>query len=248
MSLPRALVALGLLGAGLPAAGWAQDALAGKRLYHDVGRLRDAGASCVECHGGLPGALHGLAKAAGNPAAIEYAVHAIPQMAALRDRLTPQDMADVAAYVARPDVASPELRLATAGPAHSPWSAERLEFSGTLAGSTSASSSVRLTNVGALPLRLVSAPELAGPASGDFVIVGGDCAAGATLSTGQSCAVAVVFQPRGAAGTRTASLGIRHDWIRGAVHVALIGQVAPPRAAPPASAGRAKPREPGARH
>jgi cytochrome c553 len=197
----------------------AQDALRGKRLYHDTAGVTGASVSCVECHGGLPGALHGLPKAAGNPAAIEYAVNAISQMAPLRGRLGEAERADLAAYIARHDV---ELRLTTEGPAHTPWSAERLEFPPPAGGSPP--SVIRISNAGQVPVRLLSSPVIEGPHAGEFVLVETDCVAGLTLTPSQSCRLSIAFNPRAVAGLRTASVGVRHDWIRGALHVALIGR------------------------
>ncbi len=206
-----------------PAVG--QDALRGKLLYNDGGRLNGAGVSCVDCHGGVPGALHGLGRVANNPAAIAYAIGAVGAMEPLRGRVTAQDMADIAAFVALPSVASPEPRVTTSGPAASPYSAERLEFAAAPAGSMPAASQVRLTNTGALPLRLLGEPEVTGSAVGEFAISVSDCRAGAILAAQQSCVVEVVFGPRGEPGLRTATLGLAFDWIRGGVHIALIGRV-----------------------
>ena len=219
-------VFLTLAGAALPAL--AQDALRGKQLYHDVGRLSGAGVSCIDCHGGLPGALHGLGKVADNPAAIEYAIGAVTQMTPLRGRLTDRDMADIAAYAAFPAVPSPDPRIMTAGPAATPYSNDRLEFFAEPEGPPSPPSSIRLTNAGALPLRLASAPVLAGPAAEQFVIAATDCSAGMTLAPQQSCAVDILFRPVGHQGLRAASLGLAHDWIRGGVNIALIGRFVGP--------------------
>jgi len=216
-------VVLLLVGAAPPAL--AQDALRGKWLYQDVGRLSGAGVSCIDCHGGLPGALHGMGKVAGNPAAIAYALGAISPMTPLRGHLTERDMADIAAYVAYPAVPSPEPRITTAGPAATPYTADRLEFAAAPDGTSSPPSTVRLTNAGALPLRLAAAPALAGPAAEQFAITATDCAAGTILAQQQSCAVDIVFHPKGDPGLRAASLGLAHDWILGGVNVALIGRI-----------------------
>jgi hypothetical protein len=71
----------------------AQDALNGKRLYLDVSRVRGAGTNCVDCHGGLPGGLFGIGRAANDAAAVERAIGAIPQMTPLRGRLSARDYA-----------------------------------------------------------------------------------------------------------------------------------------------------------
>lgn len=205
---------------------FAQSALLGKRLYHDIGRLRGTGASCVDCHGGFPGALHGIGRAAGDPIAIEYAIGAIRQMEVLRGRVTPQDMADIAAYLAAPDVASPDLRLSSAGQAASPYTSERLEFAETVPGSVSAPSTIRLSNVGRLPLHLQSTPKISGVAADDFRLIATDCHAATALAPQQSCTISVAFDPRGdGPRLRLASVGVEHDWIRGSVNIALIGRI-----------------------
>jgi cytochrome c553 len=203
----------------------AQDALRGKQLYQDVGRLRGSGVSCVDCHGGFPGALSGLGKAAGDPTAIAYAIGAIQQMAPLRGRVTPEDMADIAAFLSAPSIPSPEPRLTTSGPAASPYSSERLEFPELSAGHVTPPSTIRLANLGAAPLKLLSAPDLSGPAAAQFASAATDCAAGATLAMQQSCAIEIVFRPEGEPGLRAAALGLKHDWIRGGFNVALIGRI-----------------------
>ncbi len=195
----------------------AQDALRGKLLYHDIGRVRGTGVSCVDCHGGIPGALHGLEKVAGNPNAIAYAIGAVQQMTPLRGRVTVEDMADIAAYVADPAVASPAVHLTTSGPAASAYTSERLEFAG------AGTSSVRLTNAGALPFGLGAAPFLDGPAAAQFILAASDCESGAVLAPQQSCALRVEYRPVGI-GLRTATLRIAHDWIGGSTNVALIGR------------------------
>jgi cytochrome c553 len=226
-ALRVARVLCGLVAAGAAGSAPAQDSLAGKRLFHDAGRLRGTGISCVECHGGLPGGLHGIGKAAGNPAALDYAINAIPQMAPLRGKLSARDLEDLAAYIANPAVASPELRIGTDGPGSSAWSVERLEFPAPGAGAASPASTIRLSNAGALPLRLQSAPTLDGPHAAEFVITESDCDAGKSLDSAQSCSIRITFQPRGPAGLRSASVGVTHDWLGGRVRIALIGRVAP---------------------
>lgn len=213
---------------GLSSSAVGQDALRGKQLYHDVGRLSGAGVSCIDCHGDVPGALHGLGKVANNPAAIAYAVGAIQPMTPLRGHLTERDMADIAAYVAFPGVPSPELRVTTMGPAATPFSSDRLEFSDAPSGMAVLPSTVRLTNTGALPIRLFSAPVVAGPAAEQFIIAAADCAAGMVLAPQQSCAVELVFLSDGEPGLRAASLHFTHDWISGGANVALIGRRSAP--------------------
>jgi len=200
----------------------AQDALRGKRLYHDIGPISGAGVSCIDCHGGIPGALHGIGKAANNPAAIDYALNVIQQMTPLRGRVSQQDMADLAAYIGAPHTPSPDLRIETSGPAANRFTAERLEFR------PGDRSVVKFTNTGRLPLQLQSAPAISGPDAGTFFIAASDCRAELTLGPGMSCSVDITFRPAPPASNstslRSARLGISHDWIRGEVAVALLGR------------------------
>jgi hypothetical protein len=219
----------------LPPAGFAsaQDALRGKRLYLDGGRITGSGVNCVDCHGDVVGSAFGLGRAANNPNAIDYAINAIPQMTRSRGRYTTQDLADLAAYIGDPGVASPDLRLVTSGAAASAFTAERLDFGALAPGSASAPSTVRLVNVGQLPLRLAAAPALAGADPAQFELRSTDCRQGLELLSQQGCDVAVAFRPAGDPGLRAASVGVAHDWVGGQANVALIGRAAAAEALPP---------------
>jgi cytochrome c553 len=206
-------------------ASFAQDALRGKLLYHDVGRVSGSGYSCIDCHGGVPGALHGLGKVANNPAAIAYAIGAIPQMTPLRDRLSARDMADIAAFVAAPGIASPQPRVVASGPAAPPHALDRLEFANEPAGSPP--SALTLSNLGRVALRLGSEAMITGPDAAQFAVTASNCMAGQALATGESCTVSIVFRPVGAQGLRSATLHLAHDWIHGGFKVPLIGRVPP---------------------
>jgi cytochrome c553 len=230
-ALMRIFVVVLALSAMAPAAAWAQDALAGKRLYLDVARLRGAGVSCVDCHGGLPGAAFGIGRAANQPAIVERAVNSIPQMTPLRGRLSATDYADLAAYIGRPDVPSPLLRATTSGSAAR--GAERMDFGAQPQATQGAVSRWRLGNDGALPLRLISAPQLRGAQPGDFTIVASECTAGLELVPGAGCSVDLAFRPT-ASGARQAAAFVAHDWVGGEVALALTGEGA--ASAPPATA------------
>ncbi len=212
------LACLALAVAAHPALG--QDALRGKRLYHEVGRLSGAGVSCVDCHGGLPGALHGIGRVGDDPDRIDYAIGAVSQMTPLRGRLSRQDVVDLAAYVARPGVPSPDPRVSTSGAASLPFVPDRLEFAGPALGM------VRLSNSGSAALRLDSRPALAGEHAAQFTIAEATCAAGLVLGEGESCTVTIAFAPEAGSGLRVAVLRLAHDWIGGGANVPLIGRLA----------------------
>lgn len=213
-----------------------QDALRGKRLYLDAARLVGSGVSCVDCHGGLPGGLFGIGRAANDPAAVERAVNAIPQMTPFRGRLAGNDFADLAAYLGNPSVPSPALRSATSGPA-STGGAERLDFGAVTLSASSTSSRWHLVNDGAVGLRLLSGPQLRGEHPQDFQIVATDCEPQKALPSGASCSVDLAFRPAAAAGSRRAAVAITHDWVGGEVAVALVGSVAAASASPPIVGG-----------
>jgi hypothetical protein len=201
----------------------AQDALNGKRLYFDVGRLRDARVSCIDCHLALPGSF-GISRAANDPARIEQAVNSIPQMTALRGRLTSADYADLAAYIGQPNVPSPDLRVSTGGASN-----DRIDFGVVVAGA-SAIAQMQLANAGALPVRLTSMPRIVGEHSLDFSVEpASTCSSAAALQPllgpGVSCVVEVRFTPPpGAAGARRAAVQVSHDWIGGQAAVALLAE------------------------
>jgi hypothetical protein len=222
----------------LPLAASAQDALAGKRLYLDVSRLRGTGVSCVDCHGGLPGGVFGIGRAANDAAAVERAVNSIPQMTPLRGRLSGSDFADLAAYIGRPSVPSPVLRSATNGPAVT-GSTSRLDFGAVATGTQTAASRWHIVNDGAVGLQITGMPQLRGDHPQDFVLIATDCAAG-PLAAGASCSVDLAFRPLAAAGARQAAVAVAHDWVGGEVAIALGGVVAAaPPAMPPVAASSA---------
>ena len=237
MTLARGLCALAASVLLLPAAASAQDALTGKRLYLDAGRLRGTGVSCVDCHGGLPGGAFGIGRAANDAAAVERAVSSIPQMTPFRSRLTGSDFADLAAYIGRPSVPSPSLRGAMSGPATTS-SVDRLDF-GSLAlpaqDGRSATSRWHLVNDGAVGLRIESGPQLRGEHPQDFQIVASDCEPQRMLAAGASCSVDLAFRPDASAGTRRAVVFVMHDWVGGEVALALAGTAAPAAVPPVAS-------------
>lgn len=195
----------------------AQDALRGKRLYLDGGRMNGSGLSCVDCHGGYPGALHGIGKAAGNPSAIGYALNVIGPMAPLRDRLTPQDIVDLAAYLAQPEIPSPRLQWTVRDAAGTSTTRERMELSeGFTVGEFG------LGNIGTLPLQLQSQPTISGAGEQRFFVRTSDCVSGLTLAFGQSCRIEVGLRPAPANVPRSAVLSVRHDWLGAGIHLALI--------------------------
>ena len=223
----------------VPCVSLAQDALRGKRLYLDAARVVGSTVSCVDCHGGLPGGLFGIGRAANDAAAVERAVNAVPQMTPLRGRLSARDYTDLAAYIGNPAVPSPALRSVISGPAATS-SAERLDFGVVSRDAQSAASRWHIVNEGSVGLTVTGAPQLRGNHPQDFVIVASDCSAGRTLLAGASCSVDLAFRPLEGVDARQAAVAVAHDWVGGEIAVALAGAVAPAPVspAPTASAGR----------
>lgn len=227
----RSLLLLHVLACGATAS--AQDALRGKRYYLDTARLTGASVSCVDCHRGLPPGLFGIGRAANDPAIIANAIASIPQMAPLRGRLATQDIADVAAYIGNPGVASPQINVITRSTGGT-TNTDRLDFGTVPTGNTSGRATVHLRNDGALPLRLISGVRIVGPQATDFTVLDATCHASSTLATTETCELGIAFRPAiGVAGMRAAAAQIDHDWVGGTAAVALLGMAEATAAVPP---------------
>jgi hypothetical protein len=227
----RALAVIAMLVAGVPPAA-AQDALRGKRLYLDTAGMVGSEVSCVDCHGGLPGGAYGVDSAAGNPALVELAVASVPLMSPLRGRLAAADFVDLAAFIGDPRVASPALQVLVRPPGREAQLDERIELGDIAVGEASAHGLVQIRNVGRLAFTITGAPELAGMDAAEFALDAAACGAGATVAPAQSCELALVFRPVGAAGPRVARLSVSHDWVYGIVTVAVSGTAVLPGTTP----------------
>lgn len=206
------VVSLFALFAVLPAV-HAADALNGKNLYLNgpVG----GGVACASCHGPTPADnVNGILAAANKPEVISAAFAAnLGGMGTLfNGRLTPAEIADLAAFIGNPNV--------TAAPAAS-VSPAALSFAATTIGQPAGQLATTLSNTGNAALT-IGTLSLSGAAAGDYAISGGSCANGATLAAGASCTVQLAFQPS-AAGARNASLVITHNATGGSSTVALSG-------------------------
>jgi hypothetical protein len=217
---------------GSASAATAQDALRGKRLYLDAAGAVGTTVSCVDCHGGLPGGAFGIGAAADDPAAVEMAIQTIPQMTPFRGRLGAIDFADLAAYIGNPSVPSPDARVATYAPSGEQGPPERIELGELEAGTASEPAIVELRNAGAIPFDVTAAPLLSGTHDSELSIEANDCVAGLVLASEQSCHVSIIFAPTGEPGPRSARIASSHDWVRGAVAVALFGSAREPRRPP----------------
>lgn len=93
-SIARLFVACGLWAGVLPGPVQAQQLAMDRALF--VGQ-------CSRCHGLPPSLLHGADSAAGQPIAIAAALARVRAMNSLRERISEQDMRDIAAFLAKPD-------------------------------------------------------------------------------------------------------------------------------------------------
>jgi hypothetical protein len=226
--MPSTGTTLAVLAAVLAAARSADaDALRGKRLYLDAARIVGSSVSCVDCHGGLPGGSFGIERAANDPARVAAAIAAIPQMAPLRGRLASADVADLAAYLGDPGVASPQVEVTTQLPGGGPGQPDRVEF-GDLALDATAIATLQLRNPGQLGFTLTAAPAITGRDAPEFAIISAGCAPGSVVAPGQACRFELAFRPAGQPGPRTAGFAVDHDWVRGSAAVALLGSAVPP--------------------
>ncbi len=226
------LLVLVLLVGGTGSAARAQDALRGKRLYLDAAGEVGSGVSCVDCHGGLPGGLFGIGRAANDPARIAQAIDSVPAMAPFRDRFDDGDRADLAAYLGDPLVPSPQVTVTTMRHDGSAGPAERVDFGTLRAGEIRDDAVVTIASTGPLAFTLTAAPQILSDevGAGGFALTSTDCTAGQRLEPQQTCRVAVRFSATGADGSRAARLRIEHDWVGGAAALALLGRVGDPAA------------------
>lgn len=208
------------------------DALHGKRLYFDAARITGSGISCVDCHGGLPGGLYGIGRAADQPMLIENAVASVPAMTPLRGRLAPHDFVDLAAYIADPSVPSPDVAVTVRLPGGVAHVALRIDVGTAWPDRDEVTAEVQFGNAGQVPVTLTGPVELDGSDAGEFALSDGGCIAPITLAAGQACDYQLAFRPRGAFGTRTARLRVPHDWVQGFTAVALVGTAGDPAAMP----------------
>jgi hypothetical protein len=213
----------------------AQSALRGKRLYLDAARITGSGVSCVDCHGGIPGGLFGIGRAANDPVLVERAIGSVSQMAPFRGRLAANDFVDLAAYLGDPAVPSPQVEL-TVLPSGDPGGADRLTFGDVPVG-MEATATVYLRNSGRLPFEVTAAPWLGGPNAEDFTLLPQVCDAGVVIAPAAGCSFELRFAPAQPLGMRVARLVIAHDWVGGVAAIALLGAATDSTAEPPAPGG-----------
>lgn len=198
----------------------AADAVRGKQLYSST----PGGTSCANssCHGtNVAANRNKVQRGANNPSLIQSAINSnTGGMGIYRNNvLTATDVADIAAYIANPNV--------TAAPVAA-VSPTTLSFAATATGTTSATQTVSLSNSGSAALSISSITV----SGSDFLRSGGSCAAGGSLAAGASCTVGLAFKPL-SAGSKTGSLSIAHNATGSPSTVSLSGTATTPAAASP---------------
>lgn len=207
-------LALMVLGAGA----MAQSAANGKVLY-----VQKA-CSSSGCHEADPTRnANNILTAANNGAFIQVFCDSeremIPFCSAAQGQLkvSAQEAADIAAYLANPNAKAPAATLST----------DALAFRRSVNGNQSGKQTVTLTNTGDANLVLATV-ALAGVAAADYRLfapaAGAQCTNGSTIAPKAACSVDITFDPS-AAGTRNAELNFTPDAAAGiaAVKVTLNG-------------------------
>ncbi|HEX8403192.1 MAG TPA: choice-of-anchor D domain-containing protein [Duganella sp.] len=213
--LRQAAVAALLIGLASQSAS-AQDAVNGRSLYLN-GPVGGGASSCTVCHGASPANnVSGIQRGANQPSVIASAIaNNRGGMGRYANRFSAAELADLAAFIANPNVTAPApAPTASLAPAS-------LAFSGTSIGQTSAPLGSTLSNTGNAALNIGNI-ALSGAAAGDYSLAGGSCANGAIIAAGANCTVQASFRPT-AAGARAATLTITHNATGGSSTVALSG-------------------------
>ena len=179
-----------------------QNALRGKALYQTT---NGAPIPCADagCHGLDPTKdKSGILKGANNAAVIHTAiVSKVQTMKFLTAYVSAQDELDMAAYLANPNVsATPSVAVAPTS----------LTLAATYVGSTSAVSSVTVSNPGTANL-VLSGLSLSGANAAEFRLEPtSTCTGSSTLVPGASCRANITFRPT-STGAKSANLAISHN-------------------------------------
>jgi hypothetical protein len=130
-------------------------------------------------------------------------------MAFLQGRVSNEQAADLAAYIANPAVGNAAIAS---------LSVSTIAFDALFVGQSSRSQRITLANSGGAPLNITG---FAGE-NANFAIASNNCTANTTLQPGASCAIDVVFAPKSAVA-HAAQLAISHNGQGGTSTVALSG-------------------------
>ncbi len=196
----------------------AQDATNGALIYRTSQEPGKRSCANSACHGTLPGGAQNRIVGGKDAARIKAATGSESQMAFLANKLSNEQLNDVAAYIAQTLGGTPIYLpvAATPRPLLEPAS---INFGVQALAIATPAQTVTLSNAASATAPLVLG-TLALTTGSDFALAGGTCAAGQSLAAGASCTVAVTFRPT-LAGTRSGSLTITHN--AGSSVLGLIG-------------------------
>lgn len=188
--------------AGFAGTAVAQNAARGKQVFETP--ILGLSCSTAACHTINPAAdTNNIRKGANAPAVILGAPAKVPLMAFLAGRISAQDAADLAAYIANPAAAtSPVISL----------SANAFAFGATqvaVANATATPATITLTNTGGGVLA-ISGIARTGTNATDFVASGTCAATPTTVPPGGNCTIGATFTP-GATGARSATLTLQSN-------------------------------------
>jgi hypothetical protein len=188
----------------------AQDAVAGKALYNTPFVAGQSSCSNGGCHTADPTRNQNRIRNGANADNILFALNSVSSMRFLSGSVSEQNRLDLAAYIANPAAGS--------GAPIAQISATALDFSTTLAGSSSAGKTLTLTNTGNAPLavRTVNTDNAA------FDVTAITCSPATQIAPGGNCLISVHFIPS-ATGAQTATLTIAHNASPATTAVTLIG-------------------------
>jgi hypothetical protein len=187
---------------------FAQDAVNGRLLYNTPFGAGTPSCANSNCHGADPRQNIARIQNGTTPSDIFYAIERFGIMAFLRGRISSDQAADLAAYIANPAAAS---NVATAA-----LSTPSITFEPIFYGQTSRAMTVTVSNAGAASLT-ISSVSIGAP---NFVVSTNGCVANTRLLAGTACEIEVVFTPE-RAGLHTAQLIIAHNGQNGGSVVAL---------------------------
>jgi hypothetical protein len=199
---PMARALLGLMLGLAASSAWSQNAAAGKMFYETP--ILGLSCAAANCHGLNPATnTNNIRNGANAQNVILGAPGKVPQMAFLAGRISAQNAADLAAYIANP---------AAANGASITLSGTTLAFGSTqiaVANTTTTPASITLTNSGGGPLTITAIGK-AGTNAAEFTATGTCVGASVTVAAGGTCTIGASFTPTGV-GNRTATFTLQSN-------------------------------------
>jgi Abnormal spindle-like microcephaly-assoc'd, ASPM-SPD-2-Hydin len=177
----------------------AQNAAVGRTLYNTPFVSGQMSCSNSTCHTGDPTRNQNRIRNGTDPSNIQAAISSVPQMRFLQGAVTTQNMNDLAAYIANPNVpaGAPAVQVSVA---------TAFAFPDTPVGSSSPAKTVMVTNTGNADLSIRSITSQ----TADFVITANTCLPSITIPPGGNCLISVHFFPT-TEGPRVGALDMIHN-------------------------------------